>query len=196
MNAAFAVLEISDIPFNGPVGAVRIGRIDGEFIVNPTIEEAEKGSLNLTIAGTRNAIIMVEGGAEEESEAVLLEAFDLAQNVLREMISAIEELRDRCGKPKTEFQPPEKDHAIINRVNELAAQRLAEANVNTDKHERQEALNHVYEETQEQILNEIETDHKAAVERGDFAGQNVVEIANTFQGTLSKSERRYQRRVA
>ena len=111
MNGSFAALEISDIPCNGPVAAIRIGKVDGSLIVNPTIQEIEAGTLNLTIAGMRNAILMVEGGAKEESEETILEALDLALKEMTPIFDMIEELRELAGKPKIAFEqkPPVDD---------------------------------------------------------------------------------------
>jgi polyribonucleotide nucleotidyltransferase len=120
MVAAFAALEVSDIPFQGPVGGVRIGRVNGEFVVNPTQAEIEKSTLNLVIAGSRQGINMVEGGAQEESEETLLEALDLAQKVINETTEMIEELRSKRGKEKMPFTPPSVSADQQRQVRELA----------------------------------------------------------------------------
>jgi polyribonucleotide nucleotidyltransferase len=101
INGASAALMISPLPFLGPVGAVRIGRIDGEFVVNPTLKEAEEEStLDLIVVGTKDALTMVEAGAEEVPEEVLLEALALAQGEIRKLCEAQEELRSQTGKAK------------------------------------------------------------------------------------------------
>lgn len=156
MIAAFAALQISDIPFAGNIGAVRIGRVDNQLIVNPVVAEIEKSTLNLTIAGTRTAIMMVEGGAKEESEAVILDAFDLALQVLGQVIDLIDELQQKCGKPKLEVPPIEVDQALAARVRELAADKIGPADLIPDKHERQTALDAILDETTAQILAEFE----------------------------------------
>src|SRR5690606_4873513 len=127
MIAAFAALEVSDIPFQGPAGAVRIGRKNGEFIVNPTLQESEGNTLNLVIAGSRRGINMVEGGALEESEETILEALDLAQRVITETTEMITELGEKCGKTKIVFTAPVMDEGQRNRVRELAYDRVREA---------------------------------------------------------------------
>src|SRR5262249_16737248 len=101
INGASAALMISPLPFLGPVGAVRIGRIDGELVVNPTLQATEEEStLDLVVVGTKDGITMVEAGADEVPEGTLLEALDLAQREIRKLCDAQEELRAKAGKPK------------------------------------------------------------------------------------------------
>lgn len=102
VNAASAALMISDIPWDGPVGAVRIGRINGEFIVNPTFEEKEKSDLDLRIAGTRDAILMVEAGANEVPEEVMVEALTFGHQALQPLIDVQLQMAAEVGKPKRE----------------------------------------------------------------------------------------------
>ena len=177
MIAAFAAMEISDIPFNGPIEAVRIGRYNGQLVVNPTITQIEGGTLNLTIAGTKHAIMMVEGGAKQESEAVLLEALDLAQDVLREVIGLVEELREKCGKPKQVVTPVPRDEELRRRVEELAADRIRKANVIPDKHQRQDALDAVLDEVKTQILAEFTAKQQAVANNAEL----LVELKKRTQ---------------
>src|ERR1051326_7116892 len=100
INGASAALMISPLPFLGPVGAVRVGRIDGQLVVNPTLQEAEEAALDLIVVGTKEGLTMVEAGAEEIPEDVLLEALDLAQREISKLCEAQEELREQAGKPK------------------------------------------------------------------------------------------------
>jgi polyribonucleotide nucleotidyltransferase len=101
INGASAALMISPLPFLGPVGAVRIGQIDGQLVVNPTLQEAEEEtSLDLIVVGTKDGITMVEAGADQVPEETLLEALDLAQSEIRKLCEAQEELREQAGKPK------------------------------------------------------------------------------------------------
>src|SRR5215218_1386064 len=101
LNGASAALMISPLPFLGPVGAVRIGRIDGELVVNPTLQEAESESnLDLIVVGTKDGLTMVEAGADEVPEETLLEALDIAQGEIRKLCEAQEELREQAGKAK------------------------------------------------------------------------------------------------
>lgn len=103
VNAASAALMISDIPWDGPVGAVRIGRVDGEFIVNPTYSQLEKSDLDLRVAGTREAILMVECGANEVDEAAMVQALELAHKAMQPLIDLQEKMAKEVGKAKREY---------------------------------------------------------------------------------------------
>src|SRR6478609_135242 len=101
INGASAALMISPLPFLGPIGAVRVGRIDGRLVINPTLQEAdEETSLDLIVVGTKDGLTMVEAGADEVPEAVLLEALDLAHAEIQKLCEAQEELREKAGKAK------------------------------------------------------------------------------------------------
>ena len=102
MNGASAALYISDIPFNHPLGAVRVGLIDGKFIINPTFEEIEKSSLDLVVAGIEDGIVMVEAGAKEASEDTIIEAMKFAHVYIKKIIEGIKRLREKAGKEKAE----------------------------------------------------------------------------------------------
>jgi polyribonucleotide nucleotidyltransferase len=102
INAASAAVMISDIPWGGPVGAVRIGRVDGEFVINPTFDEIEKSDLDLRLAGTRDAILMVECGADEIPEAVMVAALDLGHKSIQPLIDLQLKMQAEVGKPKRE----------------------------------------------------------------------------------------------
>ncbi len=120
MIAASAALAVSDVPFNGPIGAARIGRIGGEFIVNPTADQRAESELDLVVAGTRKAITMVECGAKEVPEDVMLDAIDAGFRVVREVTALIDELVAIAGKPKIAFEPPARDRALRDRVFSMA----------------------------------------------------------------------------
>jgi len=124
LNAASAAVMISDIPWGGPVGAVRIGRIDGEFIVNPTYEEMEYSVLDLRVAGTRDAILMVESGSDEVAEDIMVDAITYAHEAIQPLIDIQEELKAAMGRPKRPFTPPEKDPALVERVAEIEGRRV------------------------------------------------------------------------
>ncbi len=116
VNAASAALMISDIPWGGPVAAVRIGRIDGEFIINPTYAEMDDSELDLRMACTRDAILMVECGANEVSEEQLIEALSFGHNAVQPLIDLQEKMAAEIGKPKREVVLAEKDEALIEMV--------------------------------------------------------------------------------
>ena len=120
VNSASAALMISDIPWNGPIGAVRIGRVDGNFIANPTYMDMEQSDLDLRMAGTRDAILMVECGANEVSEAVMLDALQFGHEALQPLIDIQERMQAEVGKPKREYTPfapsGEMKQAVMERV--------------------------------------------------------------------------------
>lgn len=103
INAASAAVTISDIPWDGPVGAVRIGLINGEFVINPTFSEMEESDLDLRLAGTRDAVLMVECGANELSEAKIIEAVEFGQQALQPIIQTLDKMAEEVGKPKSEY---------------------------------------------------------------------------------------------
>src|SRR5499425_3165696 len=111
INGASAALTISDIPFMGPVGAVRVGLVDGKFIINPTYSEIRDGLLNLMVVGSADAIVMIEAGAKEVKEETVVDAIEFAHAEIKKICAAINELREKTGKPKREVTPPEFDEA-------------------------------------------------------------------------------------
>ncbi len=141
--AMSAALSISDIPFDGPVGAVRIGIVGESFVVNPDLVEIEECDFNLIVAGTEKAVMMVEGGGNEVSEAVLIEALDLAHKEIRRVIDLQKELVSKIGKTKREVTPPETDDELINAVSHSALDRIREAISISDKLQRQDTLDDI-----------------------------------------------------
>lgn len=141
ITAASAALSISDIPWGGPVGAVRIGRIANEFIVNPTVSQQELSDLDLRIAGTRDAILMVECGANEVSESDILSALEFGHNAMQPLIDIQEKMAEEIGKTKRSYVPHTIDLTIAESVNQLAIQKL-DAIFDTDqtKSERNNAI--------------------------------------------------------
>jgi len=147
INGASAALCLSGIPFDGPVGAVRVGQIDGSFVVNPTTEQRNVSTLELVIAGTEDAVLMVEAGAKEVPEETMLEAIAFGHEHCRRLAKTQKELVARAAKPRWVFDPNAgRDTALEARVRELAKAKLAEALGTPDKHARATALNHVFEE--------------------------------------------------
>ncbi|MDR6552768.1 polyribonucleotide nucleotidyltransferase [Paenibacillus qinlingensis] len=140
MIGTSAALAISDVPFNGPVGGVIVGRVDGQFVINPTGEVAEKSDLHLTVAGTKDAIMMVEAGAKEVSEEVVLEAIMFGHDEIRKIVATIEDLVEQVGKPKMEVKLHAVDAEVNSAVREFAQARLVDAIKIAEKHARQEAI--------------------------------------------------------
>jgi len=140
LNAASLALMLSDIPFEGPVAAVRVGRIDGEFVINPTYQQLEDSTLDIVVAGHRDGILMVEAGARQEPEEVILTAIEIAEQHIRELIAFQADLARRFGKPKVAVQLDAIDPSIEQQVERLARDRFSEALRIADKHAREEAL--------------------------------------------------------
>ncbi|MFD0711322.1 polyribonucleotide nucleotidyltransferase [Paenibacillus sp. GCM10027626] len=147
MIGTSAALAISDVPFNGPIGGVIVGRIDDQFIINPTIEQEAKTDIFVTIAGTKDAIMMVEAEASEVSEEVMLEAIMFGHEEIRKIVAAIEELQAIAGKEKMEVQLHAVDEQVNEQVRAFAAARLVEAVRIHEKHARQDAIDAINAET-------------------------------------------------
>ncbi len=135
-----AALEISGLPFNGPVGAARVGFIDGEYVLNPDSPQLEKSSLNLVVAGTESAVLMVESEAKVLSEEQMLGAVMFGHEQSQVAIRTIQELGREVGKERRQWQAPERDQALAERVIAEAGQRVTEGYRISDKAERQNAL--------------------------------------------------------
>src|SRR3954454_7747878 len=123
---ASAALHISDIPFNGPTAACRMGRINGQHVVNPTWSQIETGEpdMEILIAGTKNAIMMVEGGAREVPEDQVLEAILKGHAEIKKVVKIVEELRNLCGRPKRQFTPVTIDPSLKSKVESIAKREL------------------------------------------------------------------------
>ena len=147
MNGASAALMISDIPFPTPVGAVRIGKVDGNFVINPNEDDLLSNSdLDLIVAGTDEAILMVEAGCNEIPEAEILDALDIAHGEIKKLCALQRELAEKAGKAKMEIEVPVVDEGLLNAVRESHGPALDEATQIFDKLERQNECNRVMEE--------------------------------------------------
>lgn len=145
MNAASAALAVSSIPFFDVMGAVRVGRFGGEFVVNPLYNDMDKSDLDVVVAATREHIVMVECGAKQIPEHVFLEALKLAHDQIRKIISAIEELRKKAGKAKGEIPPFEIPSDIRNKVIQIVGKTFDEMNQPQKKEERAERRAELWE---------------------------------------------------
>ncbi len=147
MNGASAALMISQIPFPTPVGAVRIGKVDGNFVINPNEEDLlENTELDLIVAGTDEAILMVEAGASEIPEAEILDALDIAHDAIKQICAAQRELAEKAGKPKVEVTAPQVEPELLQQIKASHAEALSIATQVEDKLERQDATKAVEEE--------------------------------------------------
>src|SRR6201996_6614976 len=111
INAASAALALSDIPFNGPVGAVRIGRVNDEFVVNPSYSERRESAINITVVGTKDGIVMIESGSTGVTEEVVVDAIEFGHAEIKKIVAVIDELAAKAGKPKRAVTAPEFDQA-------------------------------------------------------------------------------------
>ncbi len=155
INGASLALSVSEIPFDGPVAAVRVGYIDGEFIVNPTEPELETSELDLVVAGTKDAIVMVESGAREIPEKVMVDAMAFAHEHIRKIIEIQERLIEKLGKEKIKLESPERNEELSRIMRERWAQAIREAlNIRT-KIERNAALKRIEREIYTELGEEF-----------------------------------------
>lgn len=147
---------ISKIPFNGPVAAVKVGRVDGEFIINPTVEQSEKSDIDLTVAGTKDAINMVEAGAREASEDDMLEALMFGHEAIKKLIAFEEEVISDIGVEKMEYEKLEITDELRSEVDSIVRERLDKALRIKDKLEKYSAIDNLEEEVIEKYKSENE----------------------------------------
>ena len=161
MIGASAALTISDIPFLGPIAGVRVGYIDGGYVINPTQAQLAVSRMDLTVAGTRDAVVMVEGGADSLSEEEVMEGIFFGHENLQRILDLQEELRAAIGKPKRQVAQPEIDEVLAKKVEEVAAAGMTDVITTVDKMER----GRVYDELKARVVAELEN------EKEDCAGE-------------------------
>jgi polyribonucleotide nucleotidyltransferase len=163
VNGASAALMISDIPWNGPIGCVRLGEINGEFVVNPTNEQMYDSSLDLIYVGSEKEMMMIEGSADQIPEARFVEALEFAHQAIQEIISAQRELAELCGREKKEFELVKAPDEVLNLCREITGNRMEEAIFAPSKQERQVAVDMVKEEAskacEEKFGEDFDPDH-------------------------------------
>ncbi|HEX3172908.1 MAG TPA: polyribonucleotide nucleotidyltransferase [Solirubrobacterales bacterium] len=170
MNGASAALAISPVPVAAHVGAVRIGKLEGDFVVNPPEERLEELELDLIVAGTDEAILMVEAGANGVSEAEILDALDIAHSEIKKLCAAMQELAEKAGKEKLEVEAPSIDEGLIDEIHSSHGQALVDAIATEGKLERYEAIGKVKEEVVA----------KYAPETNDAEGERKSEVGAAF----------------
>ncbi|HNU71595.1 MAG TPA: polyribonucleotide nucleotidyltransferase [Thermodesulfobacteriota bacterium] len=174
ITGASAALVISDIPFNGPVAGVRVGRINGNLICNPTFDQSKEGDLDLVVAGTREAVVMVEGSALELPEEAFVEALDFAHRNILKIIQIQDELRNAAGKPKKIFQAPAVDEALVTRVKTMARDQLYEAVQIPQKQERYGRIDTIKSDIVTALSTEFEGKEKAIVKVLEDLQQEII----------------------
>lgn len=145
MIGSSAAVSVSDIPFNGPIAAVYVGLVDGEFIINPTVEQREKSDLNLTVAGSLAKVVMIEAGANEVPEDVMFDAIMFAHGEIKKLCQFIKDIQDEIGKPKFEYEHIVVNEEIFDEISAFATDLVKAALDTDDKSIRDERLKVVYE---------------------------------------------------
>jgi polyribonucleotide nucleotidyltransferase len=185
MNGASAALSISDIPFAGPIGAVRIGRVNGQLVANPTHDERAQSDLDLVYVGTENDVIMIEGSAKEMPEAEFIKALEFAHGHAREMIQAQKDLALRVGKPKREAQLLPVKQELVEIVRQVAGDRIEQALRTEGKSARAKAINALREEGKTAILEKFpDSDSFSISQAFDFVEKK------TFRASILEKQQR------
>lgn len=172
MIGTSAALSISDVPFNGPIGGVVVGRIDGQFIINPTVEQEEKTDIHVTVAGTKDAIMMVEAEANEVPEEVMLEAIMFGHEEIRKIVDVIGRFTELAGTAKMEVKLHAVDTDVNAAVRAFAQERLVEAIRIPEKHARQDAIDAINQEA----VEHFEAQYIESPERMDDVKETLYDI--------------------
>ncbi|AON54085.1 polyribonucleotide nucleotidyltransferase [Herbaspirillum seropedicae] len=167
MIGASAALSLAGIPFNGPVGAARVGYIDGQYVLNPTTSQLKSSQLDLVVAGTETAVLMVESEADQLSEEVMLGAVVFGHDQSKAVIEAIHALVREGGKPEVQWTAPAKNEALIARVSQLAEGPLREAYQTKDKQARTEKLKAVSAQVNEALIAEAAANNGVAADAAE-----------------------------
>ncbi|MFR7991042.1 MAG: polyribonucleotide nucleotidyltransferase, partial [Anaerovoracaceae bacterium] len=175
MIGSSVALAVSDIPWDGPTGSVRVGMVDGEFIINPTLEQREKSVMNLTVAGTKEAIMMVEAGAEEVPESTMLDAILFAHEEIKKIVEFIDDIVAEVGKPKQEVELYKIPEEIDEAVRAYAVDKMKAAIKTEDKQERLDNMDAVEVETKEHFA--------------DIYPENEADIANVLYNITKENVR-------
>src|SRR6266403_585001 len=179
INAASAALTLSDIPFLGPIGAVRVGLVEGRFIANPTYTEMRDGLLNIMVVGTADAIVMIESGAKEVKEETVVDAIEFAHTEIKKICAAINDLRSKVGKPKRKVTPPEFDETFFKGLESQIGRQLADA-LDTAKHPKAESY---------ELVRTLEKELLAAVPEDDLAGKaKLKEYYETLRERIFRNQ--------
>jgi polyribonucleotide nucleotidyltransferase len=164
INGASVALSVSDIPFHGPIGAVRVGQADGNFVINPTYDEQRAGKLNLMVVGTADGIVMIESGAKEVSEEIVVQAIEFGHEQIKKICAAISDLAKKVGKPKRAVEPVVVDEAYLSELRSKLGNRLLDA-VNTEKHPKNESYS---------LIKQLKDEIKSGIAEDDEAGRKKV----------------------
>jgi polyribonucleotide nucleotidyltransferase len=161
INGASAALTISDIPFLGPIGAVRVGLVNGAFVINPTYPEMRESLLNIMVVGTADGIVMIESGAKEVKEETVVDAIEFAHAEIKKICAAINDLRAKAGKPKRKVTPPEFDQAYFDDLKKRIGADLTDR-LDTEKHPKAESA---------ALIKDLKKELQATIPEDDKVGQ-------------------------
>ncbi|MBD5145194.1 MAG: polyribonucleotide nucleotidyltransferase [Ruminococcus sp.] len=151
MIATSVAISISDIPWNGPIGGISVGLVDGEIVLNPTLAQREKTDLNLTVAGTMEKIVMIEAGANEVDDDTMLKAILTGHEEIKKIVAFISDIQKEIGKKKFEFESMEVDHDLFDAIEALVGEKVKVALDTNDKNIREERLNPIKDEVHEKF---------------------------------------------
>jgi polyribonucleotide nucleotidyltransferase len=182
MIGVSAALTIAGLPFNGPIGGARVGHVDGQYVLNPTASQLKESKLNLVVAGTEHAVLMVESEADELAEDIMLGAVVFGHEQMQIAINAINELADEAGKPQWDWQPATKNEALIARVNELAEADVREAFRMKQKQVRNNRLNEVRSGVIESLVSADPTVDANVVKDTFFALESRIVRSQILDG--------------
>jgi polyribonucleotide nucleotidyltransferase len=181
INAASIALTLSDIPFLGPIGAVRVGFVEGKFVTNPTYSEMRDSLLNIMVVGSADAIVMIESGAKEIKEETVVDAIEYAHSEIKKICAAINELRDKVGKPKRKVTPPEFDQKYYDDLKAKVGDRLTDA-LDTKKHPKAESYT---------LVKDIKKELEAAIpddDKAEDAKKKLKEYYETLRERIFREQ--------
>jgi polyribonucleotide nucleotidyltransferase len=192
INAASAALALSDIPFGGPVGAVRVGQVNGEFVVNPSYAERRESPISITVVATKDGIVMIESGAQEVEESVVLDAIEFGHGEIKKIVAAIDDLVSRAGKTKRTVTPPEFDQAYYEALNAKIGDRLKDA-LDTSAHPKFESYALV-KQIKDELAKEVAEGEDPAAAKKKLAKYYEALRENIFREQVTKDRIRPDRR--
>jgi len=181
MIATSIAISISDIPWNGPIAGIAVGLVDGEIVLNPTLEQRAKTDLTLTVAGTKEKIVMIEAGANEVPEDTMLEAILKGHEEIKKMVAFIEDIRSQIGKPKFSFESQEVDHDMFDAIEAFAADRVKIALDTNDKTVRDARLAPIIEDIHGKF-DEVYPEQTAMIDECIYKLQKKIVRAWLYEG--------------
>jgi polyribonucleotide nucleotidyltransferase len=191
INAAAAALALSDIPFSATVGAVRVGRVNGEFVANPTYTERAESTINIMVVGHKDGIVMIEAGAKQESEEVVLGAIEFAHEEIKKIVAAIDELASKAGKPKRKFVAPVEEETYYSDLKAKIGERLKDA-LDTKTHGKTESYS-LIKQIKDELVASLPADEPDAKKKLNTYYELLRE--RTFREQVTKDRIRPDRRA-